>query len=1131
MKKLVSQLILVVLITVGVSIAQTSNQGAIVGTIKDPNGLVVPSVTVTITNTATGVARNTVTDSEGNYRVDFLQPGNYRILAEATGFRRSEIAQTTVNVSQVHREDIKLEVGSVSEEVVVTDDGNRGVNTENPTLGEVINERIIDNMPLNGREFIELTGLVPGVSTGSGKTGAIDSKGVSASFGGARASNNSYYVDGADSTDSYFGQLVSSPALDAVKEFRVETSLYSARYGRAGGGVVSVVTKSGTNRFSGSLYEFHRDKYLDALPYFYTGTREDSPSYIQNQFGGTIGGPIIKNKTFFFFSSEFYRQKKPGQFIEGFAPTARERAGDFSQTLNPYIVAPTPVVIVNPFQYQITATCPNPNLPPVRPPGQTTPITSAQHCQQVVIPSKILPSNIINPLGQRLMDLIPEPNFDDPIFNLRVFRSGNRTTDKYLIKLDHNFKDGSTLNGSFNYGIYDNVIPGIVEFADQNYYDYGKTLAVGYTRPLTRSLVSDTKFNYTWSDNGYEHSASDKNYAAEYGFWLGEQKPDVMGFPRIQLYTTGNRFMTLGAQGPNRRDNNSWYLREDLVFVQGDHTFSFGTDIKAQDYGWLYDIAMFGAYYIGFSDTGSTANNLNYRVAGHTFADLLTGVSSYTNYSYGDSTFARSIRTSIGLYFQDDWKATDRLTLNLGLRYDFEPPFATKDGKFMSLNWETGMPTFSARTDPALLEDLLFNYETGGPNTPFDANKLNFGPRVGFAYRPFSDNSTVIRGGYGMVYNSETLYTTGYGSFVAPFSSQFLWRTRAALQPDLVNHLVPMDQEPYQLPLTSPTSPGNTWLNPRRYPTGNVQHWNLGISRDLGRGVVAETSYVGSKGTNLNGLGSMRSYDPSLLARISAQNPGWVTGGGSNVVSLRLKGFNSSYNSFQAKLTKRFKDGFSFISAYTWSHALAEASNDHIDENLDEIDPENPGTYKYTRIKTNADFDVRHRFTFSGAYDLPFGKGKRFGNDWNSAADAFLGGWRLNMITTVQSGQPFSVRGSNGRAPNRICDGNLSGSERTVERWFDYDCFENTATTNVNGNSPPNIIWGPNLISFDFGLHKEVRFTERMKIQLRGEVFNAFNRVNLLGPSLNYFVANASGAMITRQRDNRSVQLGIRFLF
>lgn len=1130
MRKTVHLFILALFMLGGhICFAQTANQGTLVGTVRDPNGQALPSVAVTVTNISTGVSRAVTSDANGNYRLDFLQPGNYRIQAELSGFRKMEIPQVTINVNQIHRADVRMEIGEVTEEVVVTDDRSLGINTENPTLGEVISEQLIDNMPLNGREFVELSGLVPGVETGGGKTGQVASKGTSAAFGGARSSYNSYYVDGADSTDNYFGQLVSSPALDAIKEFRVETSLYSARYGRAGGGVISVVTKSGTNRFSGSLYEFHRSQMFDAIPYFYTGPKEDRPVYLQNQFGGTFGGPIFKNKTFFFFSAEFYRQRKPGQFIEGFAPTALERQGDFSQTLNPYTGAP--VVIAHPYQYQVTATCPDPTQPPVLPPGQTTPPTTAQHCQQVIIPSKILPSNIINPLGQRLMDLIPDPNFDDPVFNLRVFKSGRRSTDKYLIKFDHNFKDGSVLNGSYNYGIYDNTTPGLTEFAATNAYDYGKTLAVGYTRPITNRLVSDTKFNYTWSDNGSKHAASDKNYAAEYDFWLGREKPDVMGFPRVQVYTVGNRFMTLGSQGPNMRDNHTMYIREDLVYVKGNHTFSFGGDFKAQDYGWLYDIAMFGAYYIGFMEGGTAGNNLNYRVTGHAFGNLLTAISSYTNYSYGDSTFARSVRNGIGLYFQDDWKVTNRLTLNLGLRYDFEPPFASKDGKFMTLNWETGLPTYSSKVDPALLQDLRFNYETGGPSTPYDSNKLNFGPRIGFAFRPFNDNTTVIRGGYGIVYNSENLYTTGYGSFVAPFSSQFLWRTRAALQPDRINHLIPMDQEPYQLPLTSPTSPGNTWINPRYYPTGNVQHWNLGGSRELGWGVVAELSYVGSKGTHLNGLGSMRSYDPDLLARIAANNPGWVTGGGSNVVSMRLKGFNSSYHSMQAKLSKRFRDGISFLAAYTWAHALAEASNDFVDENLDEIDPENPGTYVYNRIRTNADFDVRHRFTLSGTYELPFGRGKMFGNDWNPVVNTLLGGWRVNMITTMQSGQPFSVRGANGRAPDRICDGNLPSDQRTVEVWFDYTCFVDMPTTNVNGNSPPNIIRGPNLISFDFGAHKDIRFGETMRLQLRGEVFNAFNRVNLLGPSLNYFVTNPSGARITRQRDNRSIQLGIRFFF
>lgn len=1130
MRKILS-LIMVGLFGAIMCFGQTSNQGTIIGTVKDQNGGVVPSVGITIRNIETNITRNVTTDGNGNYRLDFITPGNYQVIAEKTGFKKTELTQVKISVSEISRADIQLEVGLDTAEVVVDTEGSASINTETATIGEVITSTTIENMPLNGREFVELSGLVPGVMTGSGKTGAVESKGVSAAIDGARSSTNSYYVDGADSTDNYFGTLVSSPALDAIKEFRIETSLYSARYGRAGGGVVSVVTKSGTNKFNGSAYEFHRSQTFDALPYFYTGTKENRPVYVQNQYGGTFGGPILKDKTFFFFSAEFYRQRKPGQFIEGFAPTDLERQGNFSQTMNPYGATNsagqfiTPVVIVNPYQYTVTASCPDATKRPTVPnPNSNT------HCQQVVIPSKILPSNIINPLGQKLMDLIPAANFNDPIFNLRVFKSGRRTTDKYLIKLDHNFKDGSNLNGSFNYGVYDNVNPGLTEFADTNAYDYGKTLALGYTRTFGQRLASDTKFNYTWSDNGSMHAASDKNYAAEYGFWVGEQKPDVMGFPRVQLYTTGNRFMTLGAPGPNMRDNNTLYLRQDMIYVKGNHNISFGADYKDQDYGWLYDIAMFGAYYIGYMENGTAAGNVNYRATGHVFGNLLTALSTYTNYSYGDSTFARSGRRGVGFYIQDDWKVSNRLTLNLGLRYDYEPPFASRDGKFMTLNWETGMPIYSKDTDPELLKDLKYNFETGGPNTPFDPNKLNFAPRIGFAFRPFNDNKTVIRGGYGMVYTSETLYTTGYGSFVAPFSGQFLWRTRAILQPDLINHLVPMDQEPFELPLSAPTSPGNTWVNPRYYPTGYVQHWNFGTSRELGWGVVAEVSYVGSKGTNLNGLASLRNFDPELLARIRTNNPTWVTGAASNVVSMRVKGFNSSYNSLQAKLNKRFRKGISFLAAYTWAHTLAEASNDFVDENNDEIDPES-GQWTSRRIKTNADFDVRHRFTFSGSYDLPFGRGRQFGANWNSAVNTLLGNWRMNMITTVQTGQPFSVKGANGILPYRICDGNLPSDQRTVERWYDFSCFVDTPNTNVRGDASPNIIWGPNLINFDFGVHKEFKFGERFKLQLRGEIFNAFNRVNLIGPSLNYFVTNASGARLTRQRDNRSMQFGARFYF
>src|SRR4029078_4652576 len=284
------------------------------------------------------------------------------------------------------------------------------------------------------------------------------------------------------------------------------------------------------------------------------------------------------------------------------------------------------------------------------------------------------------------------------------------------------------------------------------------------------------------------------------------------------------------------------------------------------------------------------------------------------------------------------------------------------------------------------------------------------------------------------VYNSESFYTTGYGSFVAPFSGLFLWRTRAALQPDKKDHLLPVSEEPYQLPLTEPATPGNGFLTTPDYPTGSIQHWNLGVSRDIGWGVVVETAYVGSKGTNLNGLRTLQNYDRVLYDKVRTNIPGWTT------ITFRTKGFNSKYHSLQAKANKRFANGLSFLAAFTWSHAMAESSNDQVDENTD-ADTDETGLIKVRRIWSNADFDVRKRFSFSGTYELPFGRGRRFGKAWNGFAEAFLGGWRLNTIVTVQDGYPFSVRSANSRVPDRICDGNLPRSERTPDRWFDITCF------------------------------------------------------------------------------------------
>src|SRR5581483_3062629 len=436
-----------------------------------------------------------------------------------------------------------------------------------------------------------------------------------------------------------------------------------------------------------------------------------------------------------------------------------------------------------------------------------------------------------------------------------------------------------------------------------------------------------------------------------------------------------------------------------------------------------------------------------------------------------------------------------------------------------------------------------FKYETGGPNRPYEPNPYNFSPRVGFALRPFNDNSTVIKGGYGIFYTTETAFTTMYGAWVAPFQGLVSMTPRyAASWPDNQMHLFRVDQpmptitfngkQMSALDYKRGTSPGTFFPNTPYYPTGYVQQYNLTFGHQISLNWGTEVGYVGSHSVNLNGAMSTATYDPALYAKT-------VANGFSNF-SLRAKGFNAHYDAMQLTLKRAPAKGFNLLANYTWSHALAQASNDDTLENLLTDVDANGNIIK--KLWSNADFDVRHRLSISGGYELPFGRGKALGNGWNPVINGVLGGWRANWIYTYQTGVPFTVYTSALRFPDRTCSGIIDNPNK--DKWYDYTCFPtHTPTTitdpltgnpkqiNIQGNSRPNIIPGPPTNNLDFGVEKYIHVTERQTIQLRAEAFNILNHPNLLGPSGNYFFNSASGAKITRARDGRDVQLAIRYSF
>jgi len=1070
---------------------QNTNQGTVVGSVLDPSGAVVPNAAVAIRNLDTGLSRSTQATA-ANYRLDALPPGNYEASAEAAGFKRTVIKPIKVEVGQIQRVDFRLDVGQVSDSVTVSAT-TAPVNTESPALGEVIENTVVQQLPLNGREFLELGALLPGVEAGNVKRGVVSSYGVAVGFGGARAQYNSYYVDGADSTDANQNQLISSPSLDAIREFRIETNMYSAQYGRSGGAVVSVVTKSGTNKLHGSLFEYHRNRALDALPHFYTGPRASSPRYLFNQFGATAGGPVRHNKTFFLASYEGYRAVEPGQQTVSFAPTAKERVGDLTQTINPY--TNKPAVLRNPFD-------------------------------GTLIPGNILPASLFNKVGKTLMDLWPSPNASgDPFLNYKVFRgaTGNRT--KYLGKIDHLLTAKDTLTGTFNFGDYNDITPGMNVYGDTNNLSHDRTASAGWTRLISNRIVNDLKFSYTRFNAGSNLSLIDKNYATEWGIW-NESKDN--GSPRVLIYTAGSRTFFFGGPEANIRYNNNTYLKDLLTITAGKHALSLGADFKFQKYDWNYAAAgNGGSFWLGLNDGGSVP------ISGSTFSDVLMAVPTQIAINQNDGVPSYLRRYMFGAFAQDDWKVSRNLTLNLGLRYDYEAPWWEALGRLATFDFSTAKIQYAAGAPSALLDKLTFPFERNGPNHAYNSNPLSFAPRAGFAWRPFGNNKTAIRGGYGMFYTSESAYSTAYASWIGPFSGTYTYAGRAASIKESKDHYVTMDQKPYNLDVLRFTSPGSFFTNDPYYPQAYMQQWNFTLSRQLAFGLALETSYVGSKGTNLSGVGSLPVANTPAYLKVSS--------GSGLSPTVRLKGFNSKYNSWQTKLVKRYSNGMHLIAAYTLAHSLAESSNEQSVENIF-TDTDAIGNFTSRRY-ANADTDVRQRLSVTAGYQLPFGNGRKYGAGAPMLAKALLADWDIQGIFTAQGGYPFTVYDSSLRFTDRTCDGNLPADQRTAERWYNPSCFPthtgtvvvradgSKATTGVNGNAGPDVIRGPGTMNLNIALHKEVRFHEGKALQLRFESFNVANRTNLQAPAANYFINTPTGGAITRAGDMRQIQMAAKIVF
>jgi hypothetical protein len=1076
----VSLVILVFLCPLSITQAQVVT-ATLTGAVKDPSDSVLPGVRVTATNAATNLSRETITDQTGTYTFPNLNPGEYKIEAELSGFKKAVLSGIVLQVAQRARMDIALEVGELTETVTV-ESAAPIVDTESPTIGSVVDERRVGELPLNGRNFMELTTLTGGMNEGNASTNK-SVRGYGPSAAGMPAVENSYQLDGVDNREMYFHSFNVVPSVDAIREFRIQVGQYSAEFGAGGGAVINVVTRSGTNEFHGTTFEFIRNNVFDARNFFSQG----KPPLRRNQFGFSAGGPIIKNRSFIFGNYDGTRERKGLTFAQN-VPTAAQRAGDLSG-FNKTILDP---LTGQPF------------------------------------PGAVIPGDRIDPISRKILDFYPTPNSAvDPLRNFTGNPSLKNDQDSFLTKVDHHLSPKNDLMGRYAYQYVDFFNPGpfgrVGGLAQPQRF---QNAAIGLTSSLTPSFLNELRFAY--GRNRYDYAAQNvgKPIGQELGLAFAGQTDFMKGF--ISAANLG-RTVISGIGEPQSwlllSDSLQWY--EGVTWTRGKHTIKAGADIKR----------------IRFSGKDATHANGNYTFSGQFtgdgFADFLLGFPSSMVVPVTPSQDSAYRRTEQAYYVLDDFKVNSKLTLNYGLRYEFltvpkelngitvlfDPKLGGGVGGLLFPKQNTRAKEFFTVRRP----DLPFGFLDR--ETPFLADKNNFAPRFGFAYRPFATTRTVIRGGYGWYYSSPQSINFVDNAVVAPPAYQWVTIPADPRVPDLHwNGKQGVAPETFLRGVTYGLLTGieQQWLN------GYTQQWSLSLSQELTRDLVLEAQYLGSKSTHLE-----RAYDnnftsPSpepLASRVPF--PKWS----------RIFGFSSggtaNYNAMLLSAEHRFAEGLAFKGAYTFSKTLASGSTRIRSGNIGSA--QNPNNLKAEGGLTTD--DIRHRLTMNYLYDLPFGPQQRWARGTKGVVAKLIGGWRVAGITTFRTGFPLTPTVNNVNCNSAFansCRPDLVGSHFGLldsngvdTPRFDVNAFDwprnpsHPAQRPRFGTAAPNILRSNGLNNWDLSLIKNTYLGERYNVEFRFETFNAFNHPNFGNP-----IAAVDSPLFGRTfsaLEARDIQFGLKF--
>lgn len=1056
------------------------DSGTIVGTVTDATGGIVPGATVRVTNVATNIGFTVTTGADGAYATNPLRIGVYDVIAESTGFKTSVREGINLRVQDRLEIDFTLEIGDVTETVEVTA-AEPLLQTQTSSLGQVMETRAIEDLPLNGRSYIQLITLAAGAFVPQ----PLNSIWVDfVAINGNRAMQNTFLLDGVNNNTTDNSNPAIIPPPDAIAEFKVQGSSMSAEFGRSAGGAINVSIKSGANEFHGNLFEFMRNDSLDANTFFNAGRKK--PHFRQNQFGGTLGGPIVKNRTFFFGDIQWTRLRR-GRTDNVRTIDPPERTGDFSHNAN---------TIFNPFTNQTL------------PDGNTT--------RDPFVDNRVPPS-LMSAVAQRVVALYPQPNSSGAqnFVGNSVLQSN---VLQYDIRLDHRFSDQDSFFWRGSMSNQDHINPGSFETVASGRFRFpstgttpGRGIASGWTHIWSPKVVSDVRFGFARLAWFGDVATPDRYGASELGIPGVPEGPQQVGLPGFTV--AGLEY--LGDQGllPVVRGKNVFNYLGNVTITEGRHSFKAGFDMRATQ----FNINQPGGPRGNWTFNGVFTNQPNAPSGtGSGVADLLLGYAQGASIA-NSQTVGTRIR-QYNWYFLDDWKATDRLTINWGLRYELTtPPYEAYD-RALSFDFDKGEIVFAK---PGSWRDRAFT----------DLAKNNFAPRLGFAYQ--LTESSVVRAGYGIFWAFED-----NGTFLPMFN--FPFRFTATFPSDQVNpsSALRLDTGFPENALTEfvPAVQGLLTRDFNLRPA-YIQQWNFTLERQWGD-VLLSAAYVGNKGTHLarlimpnnpepgpGPLGPRRPY-PEFSTMHTVESSG-----------------NSIYHGLLVKAEKRFSKGLSFLASYTYSKAIEDSGSPFLD--ITPTSQDRPQDSRRLDLERGlSPHDVRHRFVLSNVYDLPWGRNRRFLTDASKPVDFILGGWQLNGISTLQGGRPFTVFATPNVSNTGGCcfradalrDPHLSRSQRSVSRWFDTEAFALPQPFTF-GNAGRNSVFGPGQVNFDISFFKNFYLNPDAtgnfrpnEVQFRMEFFNIFNTPQFQAPN-STFGTPQFGTISNLVYIARQIQFALKFRF